>query len=125
MEIDGSLSIEPEVGGCSECCTEFERHFGRHRRSCVHDAIDNLDITSNVVRKLFLRHVERFEKLLPQNLARSGWFSLSVHVRILQRPAQLVVVDDIDVFRSLIGPAKNQAPLIVHSDAVKPAPASF
>ncbi len=36
-----------------------------------------------------------------------------------------MVIDDIDIFRSKVGPAKHHTPLIVHADAVKSAPAPF
>ena len=36
-----------------------------------------------------------------------------------------MVVDDIHIFRSKARPAKHYTPLIVHSDAVKSAPAAF
>ena len=79
MEIDGFLSIEPEVGSCSERCPEFERHLSGHRRPSIHNAIDNFDIASDVGRQLLLCHVERFEKLLSQNLTGSRWLSLVIH----------------------------------------------
>jgi hypothetical protein len=99
MEIDGSLGIEPEVGGCSKRCPEFEGHLGGHRGPCVHNAIDDSYIASDVGGELLLCHVERLEKLLPQNLTGSRWLSLVIHAlssSIGQR--RLVVVDDIDIF---------------------------
>jgi hypothetical protein len=37
----------------------------------------------------------------------------------------LVVVNDIHIYRPKVGPAKNNSPLVVHSDAVKSAPTAL
>src|SRR5258708_27602542 len=79
MKIDGSLSIEPELRGRSKRRPEFERHFSRHRRPCVHDAIDNFDVAADVGRQRLLSHADRSKKFLPQNLTRSRWLSLITH----------------------------------------------
>ncbi len=83
MEINSALSIEPEARGCSESRTELERHFRGHGNPSIHDAIDNLDVTANVVGELFLRHAEGLEKLLPQDFTGSRWRSSTVHFLIL------------------------------------------
>lgn len=79
VKINSPLSIEPEARGRSERRTELERHFSGHGRSSVHDTVDNLDVTANVVRELLLRHVEGLEKLLSQDLTRRRRHSSMAH----------------------------------------------
>ena len=90
MEIDRSLSVEPELRGRSKRYPELEGHLCRHRRPCVHDAVDNFDVASDVGRQRLLSHPERFKKFLPQNLTGSRWLSLITHAV----PSLRVVNDD-------------------------------
>ena len=120
MEIHSPLSIEPEAGARSERRTELERHVRGYGSSTVHDAIDHLDVTADVVRELLLRHAEGLEKLFPQNLTRCRRHSSMVH-----QWNPLVVIDDIDILGTELGPAKGHAPLVVDANAVKSSPAPF
>jgi hypothetical protein len=66
-------------------------------------------------------HVERNQIVLSKNFARVYW----PHAVLEHDSSRLVVVDNLDVFRASRGPAKTQAELIVHADAVLPGTFAF
>ena len=79
MEVDGPLRVEPELRSGPERRTELERHLRGHRGSSIHDAVDDLDVTSDVIGELLLRHRQGLEKLFSQDLAGSGGHSATLH----------------------------------------------
>ena len=120
VKIHSPLSIEPEAGARSERGPELERHVGGYGSSSVHDAIDHLEVTADVVRELLLCQAKGLEKLFAQNLTRCRRHSSMVH-----QWNPLVVIDDIDIFGTELGPAKDHTPLVVDPNAVKSSPAPF
>lgn len=83
MEIDGSLSIEPEIGRRPKGRSELERHLRGHRRSPIDEPVHHFDVTSDMAGKFSLSHVEGLKKLLAKDLSSGSRHSASGHVQIL------------------------------------------
>ena len=76
MKVNRRLSVQPEFGGCPERRTEPQSHLRRHRGSTIHKPINDFDITTEVVGKLFLCHTERNQEFLFENLPGAGGSAL-------------------------------------------------
>lgn len=79
MQIYSFLRVQPEIRVCSKGRARFQCHRGAHQRAPIDDSIDDLDITPEMIAKLFLRHAERHQELLPQDFPWAGRCTLSPH----------------------------------------------
>jgi hypothetical protein len=75
IQVQFLLRIEPEIGGNIESRNQFYGHLWRELRLFVHDPVNDLEITVNMMGKLLLRDSQGDEEFLPQDFPWRGWFA--------------------------------------------------
>ena len=68
-----ALTIEPKLGGCAEEARQAQGSVGRDPPLLVDDLVDAGERHTDSSSQLGLRHAERLEKLLAEQLAGVGW----------------------------------------------------
>lgn len=58
MKVDGLLGVEPELGRGPKRGAQFQDHVRGHGGATVDDAVDDLEIATEVICQLPLRHTE-------------------------------------------------------------------
>jgi len=118
-KVVGCLQIEPELGGRVEGLREEPSRFGRNTPFASNQLIDALHRDPEVLRESDLGLAQGHQELLKKNLAGMGGNAV---FRLHWLP--LVVVEESNVVRGSLAPAKDHAPLFVDTDAVESAPAT-
>src|SRR5207247_8295354 len=122
VEVDGLLRVEPELGRGSEGGAWLTRHFSSHGGPTVDDAVAHLDFAGEMICQLPLRYPERNQELFAEDLTRGGRLPASGD---WSHRASSVVVPDVDLSGTGIGPAEDHPPLIVDPYAVASCQFSF
>ena len=114
LEIVARLQIEPEAVTGSKVSSESKRGIRRYSASAMNNLIDTPGGHTDVLGKTVLRNPEWLQKVEGEDFAGMNWGDLTIgHKRISS-----VVIDERDVKRVTILPAKADPPLIVNANAM-------
>jgi hypothetical protein len=114
-EVMAHLHVEPELRAVPAVVTEAHRHLRRHRPAAVEYAVEQLAADTEIAGCLTHGDSECRQNVFPEDFSGvNGCSFLPAHVR----PAPSVIVDQINIDRLSVLPAKRNAPRTVDMNAV-------
>src|ERR1700675_2007057 len=108
MKVDGLLGVEPKLGRDPKRGAQLQGHLGGHGAAAIDDAVDDLDIATEVICQLLLSHAKGNQEFLAKDLARGGGLSAPSQ---LSHHGPSVVVAEVDLGGTGIRPAEDDSPL--------------